>query len=88
MSWLSKLIAGPDGAVDEAALFFCVYGALGLATLVIMDTLIVWVVVHRGDHFDIMEFAQANSMMLTAIGTVGGIIQGFIGVRNKCTTNQ
>jgi hypothetical protein len=86
--WVAALIAGPDGAVDEAALFFCAYALLGLASLFILDSLMVFVVVNRGEHFDMMQFAQANSLLLGALGTVGGIIQAFIGVRNKCTVSS
>lgn len=85
--WLAQLIAGPDGAVDEAALFFCAYGALGIGALAMMNGLMLFLVIFRGEHFDMMACAQSNAILLGALGSVGGIIQGFIGVRNKCTSH-
>jgi hypothetical protein len=82
---LAGLIAGPDGRVDEAALFFCSYGLLSLAALFVLNSLAVFVVLFRGEHFAMMDFAQANAILIGSVGATGGIIQGFIGVRNRLT---
>jgi hypothetical protein len=84
-AWLADLIAGPDGRVDEAALFICALGLMTIGSWVIMNALISFVVLSRGEHFSMVDFASANAVLLGAAGTTAGIITAFIGTRNKCT---
>jgi hypothetical protein len=80
--WLAALIAGPDGAVDEAALFVCSLGLMTIASWGTLTIIAIYMAITTG-HFAMMEFAQASALLLGAGGTTAGIIEAFIGTRNR-----
>ncbi len=82
---LADLIAGPDGQVDEAALFVCLLGVMTFGTWLVMNGLAVYAVVSHKEIFSVTDFATANAVILGAGGTTAGIIEAFIGTRNRMT---
>lgn len=83
-NWLSALIAGSDGRVDEAALFIASLGVMTIAAFVTLISLEVYVVIFRDRPFLPDDFATACATILAAGGTTAGIITAFIGTRNLC----
>lgn len=82
--WLSALIAGPGGAVDEAALFVCALGTVFIASFFVLNGLIIYSVLARGQAFMMVDYATANATLFGSAGIVAGIVEGFMGYRDRC----